>query len=323
MKFRTEVEIPIYNDKINYNDKLFFIGSCFALNIGQKCVDRGLNTMINPFGVTYNPLSLVKIINIIEKQNTLDDSMFRKVDDKWCSLMHHSTFDNSSLDELKASISNSIITARQFIKESSHIFLTLGTSWVYEDISTGETVNNCHKIAEKEFRRRKLSVQEIVTLCSKMIDNSELLKNKKIILTVSPIRHIKDTLQGNSLSKATLLTAIGELCQKYPAQLFYFPSYEIMIDDLRDYRFYESDMIHPSSVAIDYIFEVFEKSLFATSTIDYGTKMEKITRAMSHRVIDENSEAHKRFKLSTLNTLLKIKEKYPLMDYEEKLLFFK
>lgn len=319
IKFRTEIEIPHFQHKIEYHQKLFFIGSCFAANIGARCQHRGLKTMINPFGVTYNPLSVIEVLRHIIECKCVDEDMFRKVDGNWCSLLHHSSFDAPTLEEVKESTERVTSEANEFLKESSYLFITFGTAWVYMDKKSGKIVNNCHKIADKEFVRRKLSIAEIVETFSNFIDDYPW----KIIFTVSPIRHLKDSLVGNSLSKATLLTAVGELCEKYPDHVSYFPSYEIMLDDLRDYRFYEADMLHPNGVAIDYIDSIFEKALLSESCVDYCRKMVKIVGGMEHRVIAPESEAHKKFKDSMLVALRRIEKEYPLGDYETKFNFFK
>lgn len=323
MKFRTEIETINEKDKIEYYDKLFFMGSCFADNIGNECSRRGFRTMINPFGVTYNPLSLISILKHIEECRTVDEAMYRQVGGMWCSLLHHSSFDASSLDEIKRKCMTATIQAHDYIKSSSSMLITLGTAWVYIDKKSVNVVNNCHKIPDKEFIRRKLSVTEIVDNFSELFDNSKLLTGKRIIFTVSPIRHLKDSLVGNSVSKATLIAAVGELCEKYPERVSYFPSYEIMVDDLRDYRFYGADMLHPTDVAIEYIYSVFESRYFSAQTIDYAQRMLKINNGKSHRVTQEGSNAHIEFKKNMTSNLLSIKQKYPFGDYEELIDFFK
>lgn len=323
MIFRTEIEKLKTGKKINYHDKLFFIGSCFANNIGGECTKHGLDTTINPFGVSYNPQSIASILYIIDKAGTIEDDMFRKVGDKYCSLMHHSDYDNKSLSSLKETVTHISEKAKKDIQSSSHIFITLGTAWVFTDNKTGVVVNNCHKINANEFTRSMLSVSGIVGILSKLLDNCDMLKGKNIILTVSPIRHKKDGLAGNSLSKAVLRAAVGELCELYPEQVSYFPSYEIVMDDLRDYRFYESDMIHPNQTAIDYIFSYFMDNLCESSTKDYATKMLKIQKAMLHRVSDSDSSAYSTFCKSTINKILDIQKSYPLVSYDKYINHFK
>lgn len=319
IKFRTELKITPFQSKIEYHDSLFFIGSCFATSIGERCAKNGLQTMINPFGVTYNPLSVLEVLRHIVDCKEVEDSYFRQVGGKWCSMLHHSSFDSATLSEIKDKTMSATREAHCFINRASYMFITLGTAWVYQDKISGEIVNNCHKIPDNMFVRRRLTLSEIVDNFSAFVDKYE----GKIIFTVSPIRHLKDTLEGNSLSKATLRTAVGELCEKYPSRVFYFPSYEIMMDDLRDYRFYEADMLHPSGVAVDYIYSLFEKALVSDGTIDYCRRMEKISRAMEHRVVDSQSEEYEKFKKSMLTNILSIKDDYPLGEYGDSIKFFK
>lgn len=319
IKFRTEIEIPHFQHRIEYHYPLFFIGSCFATNIGARCTKHGLATMVNPFGVTFNPLSVIEVLKHITECREVDHEMFRKVGENWCSLLHHSTFDAPELEQIKESTSRTTKEAHNFLKQSTHLLITLGTAWVYIDKKSGRVVNNCHKIVAKEFVRRRLTVSEIVDKFSEIVDNLP----QKIIFTVSPIRHTKDTLVGNSLSKATLLTAVGELCEKYPDKISYFPSYEILLDDLRDYRFYEADMVHPSSVAVDYIYSVFEKSLLTEDCVGFCRKMAKIGAGMEHRVVAPESEAHRKFKDSMLLALHQMEKEYPLGRYETMINFFK
>ncbi|MEG0499715.1 MAG: GSCFA domain-containing protein [Rikenellaceae bacterium] len=319
IKFRTEIEIDPFPFQIEYSNSLFFIGSCFATAVGERCAESGLHTMVNPFGVTYNPLSVLEVLRHITQSMPVDRSRLRKVGDKWCSMLHHSSFNSATLPELEKKTMDATRRAHDFIRQASVLVITLGTAWVYQEMENVTIVNNCHKIPDKEFIRRRLTVSEIVDNFSDFVDNSD----KKIIFTISPIRHLKDTMAGNSLSKAVLRTAVGELCEKYPEQVFYFPSFEIMMDDLRDYRFYDVDMLHPNSVAVEYIYALFEKMLLSSNSIDYCRRMVKITSAMAHRVTDQESEEYRRFKKKMLANLLQIKADYPLGDYRERIDFFK
>ena len=323
MKFRTKIEITAFKEKIEYNNLIFFIGSCFSSNIGNECSRNGLTTLINPFGTTYNPLSIIKILYSIDKGENLESEDLRKVGDKWCSMMHNSDFDSNTKEELISATEKSIKNAKRFLENTSHVFITLGTAWVYEERTTGRCVNNCHKIADKEFIRRKLSVEEIVNNFSELIESTQILKDKKLVFTVSPIRHIKDSLIGNSVSKATLITAVNELCEKYPNQISYFPAYEIMMDDLRDYRFYNDDLVHISPLAVDYIFSHFKTTFFTSKTLDFGSRMVKISQAMEHKVLNKDGEEYLKFKKVMLNKLVSIKNEFILANLEEKINHFK
>lgn len=284
MNFRTEIELPIYNDKIDLSDNLFFIGSCFSDNIGNMLINNGFNCTINPYGATYNPLSICKVLHAIEHLKNIEQGQIVTSDGVFRSLMHHSFIYGNTPEELLETTEKRNISAFESLKNSQYLFITLGTSWVFEYLKTGEVVNNCHKIPAKEFHRRPLSVDEIVNAFETLISQSELLKSKKLFFTLSPIRHLKDGLAGNFVSKATLRVAIDRLCQRFD-NIFYFPAYEIMMDDLRDYRFWEKDMVHPSPVAIEYIFEVFKKSLIEPSAESQMRHYAKQQKALAHRPI--------------------------------------
>lgn len=284
MNFRTEIELPVYKDKIDLSDNLFFIGSCFSDNIGNMLINNGFNCTINPYGATYNPLSICKILYAIEHRKNIEQGQIVTSDGVFRSLMHHSFIYGNTPEELLEATEKRNISAFESLKNSQYLFITLGTSWVFEYLKTGEVVNNCHKIPAKEFHRRPLSVDEIVNAFETLISQSELLKSKKLFFTLSPIRHLKDGLAGNFVSKATLRVAIDRLCQRFD-NIFYFPAYEIMMDDLRDYRFWEKDMVHPSPVAIEYIFEVFKKSLIEPSAESQMRHYAKQQKTLTHRPI--------------------------------------
>lgn len=284
MNFRTEIETPSYKDKIDVSDNLFFIGSCFSDNIGNILISNGFNCTINPYGATYNPLSICKVLSSIERQKNIEQHQIITSDGVFRSLMHHSFIYGNTPEELLKATEERTISAHESLKNSNYVFITLGTSWVFEYLKTGEVVNNCHKIPAKEFRRRPLSVDEIVHAFDTLISQSELLSSKKLFFTLSPIRHLKDGLAGNFVSKATLRVAIDRLCQRFD-NIHYFPAYEIMMDDLRDYRFWEKDMVHPSPVAIEYIFEIFKKSLIAPSAESFIKHHVKQQKALAHRAI--------------------------------------
>lgn len=284
MNFRTEIETPSYKDKIDVSDNLFFIGSCFSDNIGNILISNGFNCTINPYGATYNPLSICKVLSSIEHQKNIEPHQIITGDGVFRSLMHHSFIYGKTPEELLKATEERTISAHESLKNSNYVFITLGTSWVFEYLKTGEVVNNCHKIPAKEFRRRPLSIDEIVHAFDTLISQSELLSSKKLFFTLSPIRHLKDGLAGNFVSKATLRVAIDRLCQRFD-NIHYFPAYEIMTDDLRDYRFWEKDMVHPSPVAIEYIFEIFKKSLIAPSAESYMKHHAKQQKALAHRAI--------------------------------------
>ena len=224
------------------------LGSCFSDEIGEQMLQRYLNVTCNPFGTLYNPLSIANAINMTEMPELVEHEGL------WHSMAHHGSFSRANKDEAIEAVRGSIQTMRQALKKASVVIITFGTSWVYE--MNGAIVGNCHKLPERCFTRRRLCAEEIVAAWKPIL---ERYPDKKWLFTVSPIRHIKDGLHENQLSKATLLQAVEQLGD-------YFPSYEIMLDELRDYRFYADDLVHPSSLAVNYIWERFVDTFCTNQT---------------------------------------------------------
>ena len=313
MDFRTILDIPQSEIKINHQDKILMIGSCFSNNIGQKLIDNRFNVSLNPFGTLYNPISICKALEAL-----LDEKRFEESDiflDKglYNSFYFHSSFSSSSRDKYLASINSIRNTATKRIRESKFLFITFGTSYVYENVDTKEIVGNCHKLPATSFRRYRLSVDQIVTTWSELINllraiNPEL----QIIFTVSPIRHLRDGAHDNQLSKSMLLLSIDELNRKYQGTT-YFPAYEIVLDDLRDYRFYDSDMCHPNSLAIDYIWEKFSDVYFDKLTKDIIKKWTRIKQDLSHKPFNPSGEEYLRFLNQSLLKLNKFQLEYPFV----------
>ncbi len=262
MKLQTVVDIKPSEWKIGYEDKILMLGSCFSDEIGEQMQQRYLHVTCNPFGTLYNPLSIANAINyklsIINHQLPLVE-----YDGMWHSMAHHGSFSRPTKEEAEQAVRASIENMQQALEEATVVIVTFGTAWVYEwnkDRCAEGTRNkdknvigNCHKMPADWFTRRRLSVEEIVHAWQPII---ERYPDKHWLFTVSPIRHIKDGLHENQLSKATLLQAVEAICHRLPA-VSYFPSYEIMLDELRDYRFYADDLVHPSSMAVNYIWERF------------------------------------------------------------------
>ena len=252
MKLQTIVDIPASPWKIGYEDKILMIGSCFSDEIGEQMQQRYLNVTCNPFGKLYNPLSIAKALTMTEVPELIEYERL------YHSMAHHGSFSRADQQEAEIAIRISIETMQKALDEASVVIVTFGTAWVYE--KDGEIVGNCHKLPESCFTRRRLSVDEIVSAWQPIIAR---YPDKHWLFTVSPIRHIRDGLHENQLSKATLLQAIESLCSvsetvcALSAKRSYFPSYEIMLDELRDYRFYADDLVHPSSLAVSYIWERF------------------------------------------------------------------
>lgn len=239
MKLQTIVDIKPSEWKIGYEDKILMVGSCFSDEIGDQMKQRYLNVSCNPFGTLYNPLSIARALTMTEVPPLVEH------DGLWHSMAHHGSLSRADKHEAEQAVGASIAVMQQALQEATVVIVTFGTAWVYEQ--DGVIVGNCHKLPENCFRRRRLRVDEIVETWRPLL---ERYPDKHWLFTVSPIRHIRDGLHENQLSKATLLQAVEELGD-------YFPSYEIMLDELRDYRFYADDLVHPSSMAVNYIWERF------------------------------------------------------------------
>ena len=316
MKFRTEIEKQNFGFEINYEDSLLFMGSCFTENIGNKFLQWKFNTLVNPFWVLYNPTSIKNSLDIIlwDKEFIESDLVFWN--EQWHSFSHHGDFSGINKENVLNTINSQITNSKEFIKKSSILFLTFGTAWVYKYNKTWEVVSNCHKFPDSDFTRSLLSVDEIVESYKILIDTLKTINpDLKIIFTVSPIRHIKDTLVGNQISKSTLILAIAKLKELF-SHVHYFPSYEICMDDLRDYRFYEKDMIHISEVAKQYIWETVEDTFFSQKTLDILNKIEKLQSALFHRPKNIKSESFKKFINKQLQFINELENNYSFLDLE-------
>ena len=285
LKFSTKVEIKSAASLLDYNSSIMMLGSCFTTEIGNILKDYRFNVNLNPFGVLYNPCSVAKSIQRLAECRPfkLEEVIQTNPTDaispaKYASFWHHSSFARTSPDEFVNNANEKMKTSSQFLKQSDTVIITLGTAWVYINKENGAPVSNCHKRLSKEFERKLLTVNECKEQLSKI---AELLPDKKIIFTVSPIRHLKDGAHGNQISKATLLIAIDETLQKYN-WCSYFPSYEIIMDELRDYRYYAEDMVHPSAFAVKYIFEKFKESNISPAAFKQMESNMRLTKAENH-----------------------------------------
>lgn len=257
LKLQTPVETGRSAVCISLNDKIFVLGSCFADNMGQKMADLGFDVCVNPFGTLYNPVSICNSVARLTSGIPFSESECVQMGagaGLVCSFSHHTSFARRTEDEFLNVANASLKEASLWWKAATKVIITLGTAWIYEYFRSGETVSNCLKIDAKEFSRRRLSVRETATLLMNMIARHP---EKEFMFTVSPIRHFKDGAHGNQISKSTLLLALDEVLAKFPERCEYFPAYEIVLDELRDYRFYAADMIHPSDQAVDYLWSRF------------------------------------------------------------------
>ena len=290
MKFRTEIVIAKFAEGIDHTQKVFALGSCFAENISERLSRAKFSVTTNPFGVLFNPFSIANAINRLDSARSFAVCDIEAGRESYFSFDAHSSLDGKTHTEAFGNLNQAVAQGSKALREADWVILTFGTAWVYE--REGRVVANCHKQPAKAFERRRLSVEEIVEQYDALFEG--VLRDKKVIVTVSPVRHVGDGLQDNCVSKATLRLAVEELVAKHE-NVHYFPSYEILIDDLRDYRYYGEDFAHPSKVAVDYVWECFCESVLAPQAQELLPRIEQITVASEHRPFNPDGEEHKAF----------------------------
>ena len=321
MQFRTEIETPAQYPHIGYADRILTMGSCFSENIGGWLDQLFFDVTVNPFGVLYNPESIAHALELLlqEKHYTEHDVFCHQ--GLYHTFDHHSRFSDTDAQHFTESINRKREEASQVLLSASHLMITFGTAWVYELKESGQIVSNCHKLPEARFTRRRLTVEEITARWTKLIEKlREVNPQLQIHFTVSPIRHLKDTLHGNQLSKSTLLLAIDQL-QQLPS-IYYFPAYEMLIDDLRDYRFYASDLTHPSEMAIEYIRDKFRQCYFTQETEKLSQICAKMRKALEHRPNNPDSDAYRLFLQQNIEKANQLINKNPFFALQKIVLAF-
>ncbi|NLB25659.1 MAG: GSCFA domain-containing protein [Bacteroidales bacterium] len=317
-KFHTKVDIPLFGEKYGYQNRWMFTGSCFTEHIGSKMEGLKFPADINPFGIIYNPVSVANGLRLLIKNKifTPDDLIFQN--GLWHSFYHHSRFSSPDLKLTLKKINNRMAFSREFLKKADFLFITFGTAMVYEYRLTGMTVSNCHKIPGKEFRRFRLTPTEIVDDYQNLLTEIwQINPNLRTVFTVSPIRHRQDGAVENQRSKATLLLAVDQIIKKFENEkCHYFPSYEIVMDELRDYRFYEEDMIHLSKSAINHIWEIFRDSFINDESITISQQIEKISYALNHRPFNKYTNEHLAFLNQSMQHIKEVQEKFPYLNLE-------
>lgn len=287
LKLHTEVAIAPLAKRFDSNVKCFAVGSCFAAEIGERLSQSGIDITLNPFGTLYNPASIAAAIQRLAEPVafTKDDVIYSEPLGRYNSFWHHTRFSSPTAEGFLSGANDALQTASEAFAKADVCLVTLGTAWVFRHLATGRIVANCNKVPAKEFRRERLSVEETYSLLSDMI---EAIPGKEWIFTVSPIRHLADGAYGNSLSKATLLLATEQLSQTF-ANVHYFPAFEIMMDELRDYRFYAENMTHPSAQAAELIFARFMEYAFSDEAVAAAQQARKKYRRRLHRPLWEDS----------------------------------
>ena len=315
MKLQTKIPLKrATRNQIDYQSNLLLLGSCFSENIGDKLRYFKFQSTQNPFGILFHPKAIENLITnaINKKAYSSDDLMYQN--EVWHSFDAHSSLSSANESVLLSKINSAISLTSKKLEEASHIVITLGTSWVYRFIETDTIVANCHKIPQKKFLKELLTVAEITeSLEAIIVLLKSVNKDVSITFTVSPVRHLKDGFIENTQSKSHLISAIHTIINKQ--NVSYFPSYEIMMDELRDYRFYAEDMIHPNKTAVNYIWGKFVDTWFSEETNSTMKEIDEIQKGISHRPFHENSEQHQQFLLKLEQKKSSLQERLPFINF--------
>lgn len=317
--FRTEISVPFSSLTLNHTDKILLMGSCFTEQIGQRLSDCKFQILLNPNGIVYNPVSLAESLDgLWSGKRSPDDSQLFEHQGLWHSWAYHSRFSAPTQKETLDSMKRAYNEATEFVQKSDCLIVTFGTADLSVLKSEGRVVANNHKMPASLFEQRRLNVEEMVGLWMPILEN---WSGKKVLLTVSPVRHLRQGLIENQRSKAVLLLACEAICQQLPF-VHYFPAYELLMDDLRDYRFYDKDMVHPSTLAVDYIWKQFSEAYFSESTQQLNERIMKIKSAMHHRPFHPHTTEHQAFLLAQLERIQLVKQEFPDIDWSIEQAYF-
>lgn len=318
MQFTTQIPILQGENKVDYSSRIVSVGSCFAVNIGQKFDYLKFRNTTNPFGILFHPLALEKFIGFAVNHKSFTEADIFYNNERWHCFDAHSDLSHPDKEVLLANLNNATTLAHAEIKLATHIIITLGTAWVYRYTATNELVANCHKVHQKDFTKELLSAEAIKESLQNIIAMvTDVNPSVQIIFTISPVRHIKDGFTENQWSKANLISALHQTINYNPQTVnsSYFPSYEIMMDELRDYRFYTEDMIHPSHIAIDYIWERFTVAWVSEEAESVMKTVDSIQKGLQHRSFNPDGAQHKAF-LSKLNDkIVLLQKQYPHITF--------
>ena len=308
MNLSTEIKIQPIEQRIVYGDKLLFLGSCFADEIGNICKGLGFDALVNPFGVLFNPASICQSVERLEcgKDFTKDD-VIEVGGEFYCTFSHNTEFWNPSPERLLENVNDSLSIVRQHFQQARWVVISLGTSWIYRHKQSGCIVSNCHKLPSQLFQREFLSTEQSTELLSQIVEKHQ---EKQFIFTISPLRHLKDGLHENQISKAALLLAADRISKRF-GNAHYFPAYEILLDELRDYRFFKEDMIHPTEQAVRYIWERFTDFAIAESEMPAMKQVSELKLMLQHKVFFPESESFRKFEAMKDSKMADFERNYP------------
>ncbi len=316
MKLLTEVTLPQYGFRIDHRSSTLLMGSCFTENIG-RIMERALFPVcINPFGVTYNPVSVLRGLDALLNKDAYIENDLDQYDGMWFSFDHYTGFSSPDREASLSGINSIFAEAKKVLAEAKLLVLTWGTSWVYRYNETGNVVCNCHKIPANRFTRSRLTTEEIVETYTAFLPSLfQANPDLKVLLTVSPVRHWKDGAHGNQVSKAALLIAAEALADCFAGRVSYFPSYEIVMDELRDYRFYAADMLHMNQQATDYIWEIFSRVLVSDESKQIMVELEPLLRILEHHPRVTEGETYRNFTERKEKKLEELRNKYSFLSW--------
>ncbi len=317
MKLITEVGIPPYPFRMDHHAPALFLGSCFTENIGRMLGRSLFPVTINPFGTIYNPFSVMKSLDALLEKETYVAADLKKHRGLWFSFDHYTGFSSPDMEQCLTAINAAFGPAKEVLKKAGVLVITWGTSWVYRYNDSGQVVCNCHKIPASEFTRTRLTTKEIIKAYETLLPRLfEINPDLKVLLTVSPVRHWKDGAHGNQLSKASLLLATEALEELFPDQAFYFPSYEIVMDELRDYRFFAEDMLHTNDTAAVYIWEKFKKALVSDESQLMIRELEPLIKLFEHRPLETKGAVDPQLIKRKKEMLAQFKKSFPFLCWD-------
>ncbi|GAA4754091.1 GSCFA domain-containing protein [Flavisolibacter ginsenosidimutans] len=328
MKFRFEFTIKKLPEPITHRHKLLLIGSCFTENIGEKLDNFKFTTLQNPNGILFNPVSVAEALTAyIEAKQTEEKDLFF-YNEAWHSWKHHSRFSGLTADEALQEINNSTAVAHKFLKEADYLFVTLGSAWIYTltekatNAKVGAIAANNHKAPADWFQRKLLTTEDVLRVLDNLIHRLFLFNAKlKIIFTISPVRHLRDGVVENNRSKAVLISAVHHLVNKFD-RLYYFPAYELVIDDLRDYRFYAEDLVHPNYFATQYVWEKLVDACMDGKTKELMEDIHAVTLAFKHKAFNPHSAQHKKFLQTNYEKVVRLQQEQPYLNFAKELNYF-
>lgn len=322
MNFMADIQIKSPDQRIAYPEKIFLSGSCFTEHIGNRLAELKFPVLQNPNGILFDPLSVCKsIVSYIQNKQYTEDDLFY-LNELWQSWQHHSQFSGMDKEDVLKNINHSQQQAHAFLKEADWLIITLGSSFSYQLIETGEPVANCHRASAQTFRKHLLGIDEIVTALDNCLHQLfHFNKKVQIIFTISPVRHLRDGVVENNRSKARLIEAVHHMVNKF-GRLYYFPAYELVIDVLRDYRFYDIDLAHPNYAATEFVFEKFVQYFIEADSQALMEEIKKIVIARKHKAFQPETQAHKDFLKVHGEKVKQLQAKYPELDFKQELDYF-